>query len=140
MAFVVPKFIEMEPKIVGPFTFKQFIFVAIAGAICFILYFSLAKKSFFLFILISIILMLGSLALAFFQIGGQPLPTVLKNFLFFSGSSKLYIFKKKVLPPKIVFKKEEVKPKEKIEAEPVLKITKKGRLQRLFSRVAAGTK
>ena len=140
MAFVVPKFIEMEPKIVGPFTFKQFIYVALAGAVCFILYFSLAKKSFFLFILISIILMLGSLVLAFFQIGGQPLPTVLKNFFFFSGSSKLYIFKKKVLPPKIVFKKEEVKPKEKIEAEPVLKITKKGRLQRLFSRVATGTR
>jgi len=140
MPFIVPKFIEMEPKIVGPFTFRQFIFVGMAGAICFILYFTLAKISFFLFLLAAMVLIGGALALAFLPIGGQSLPTILKNFFTFSTAPKLYIFKKKVLPPKLVPKKEVPKPKEEIE-EPVLKVTPKpGRLQRLFTRVTTRTR
>lgn len=138
MPYVVPKFIEMKPKIVGPLTFKQFIFIGIAGAISFLLYFTLAKKSFFLFIVFSFILISGALSLAFLKSGGQPLPTILKNFFIFSARPKLYIFKKKVLPPKLVPKKE-TPPKKK--EEPVLKVTPKpGRLQKLSTRVTTRTK
>lgn len=96
----MPQFIEHEPKIVGPLTFKQFIFVGIAGAICFTLYFAVP---FFSFILLSIVIMLGGFALAFLKSGGRSLPVVLKNFFNFSLAPKMYLWKhKEGLPPKIM--------------------------------------
>ncbi len=109
--FTVPQFIEHEAKIVGPLTFKQFVFVGIAVAICFIFYFT---TPFFIFILATIVLMLGGFALAFLKSGGRSLPTILKNFLFFSFSSKIYLWKKKGagLPPKIIAKAPSAAPPE----------------------------
>lgn len=98
--FTVPQFIEHEPKIVGPLTFKQFIFIGIAGGICFILYFS---APFFIFVLLSIVIMLGGFALAFLKSGGRSLPVVLKNFFVFSVAPKMYLWKQKTsMPPKII--------------------------------------
>lgn len=98
--FTVPQFIEHEPKIVGPLTFKQFVFVGIAGAICFTLYFTVP---FFVFVLLSIVIMLGGFALAFLKSGGRSLPFVLKNFFVFSLAPKIYLWKhKEGLPPKVM--------------------------------------
>ena len=128
--FTVPKFIEHEAKIVGPLTFKQFIFVGIAGAICFVLYFTVP---FFIFILSSIIIMGGGASLAFLKSGGRSLPVVLKNFLNFSLTPKLYLWKKKGgLPPKIIEKQETL---EEIEEAPVPKIIGKSRLKNLSSEI-----
>ncbi|MFC1663529.1 hypothetical protein ACFL0A_00120 [Patescibacteria group bacterium] len=135
MPFVVPKFIEMEPKIVGPLTFKQFVYVGAAGAICFILYYSVP---FYIFLLGCVVFEGGAMALSFLKIGGQPLPVVLKNFLMFSAGPKVYIWRKKVLPPKII--KEKPKSKEKIKEEPVLKVIEKGRLQKLSTQIETKTK
>jgi hypothetical protein len=104
MRFTVPQFIEKETPIVGPLTFKQFIFVAAGGAICFFLYFNLGKINFSLFLLISVFVMAISLALAFLQIGGRPLPTVLVNFLKFATTPKTYLWRKKEIPVKILRK------------------------------------
>ena len=98
--FTVPQFIEHEPKIVGPLTFKQFIFIGIAGAICFVFYFTVP---FFIFIPLLIVIMLGGFALAFLKTGGQSLPVVLKNFFSFSVAPKMYLWKQKTgMPPKII--------------------------------------
>jgi len=140
MRFIVPQFIEHEPKIVGPLTFRQFIFVGIAGAICFILYFSIGKKSFSLFLLISVVLILGAMALAFGKIGGRSLPTVLANSLEFLISPKLYIWRKKETKVEISYKKEEIKvPEEKVDELP-LKIAENSRLKKLRTEVEIGTK
>lgn len=133
--FTVPKFIEHKAKIVGPLTFGQFVFVGIAGAICLVLYFTIP---FFFFILASVILMLGGFTLAFYKSGGRPLPTVLKNLLFFFFSPKMYLWKKKGgLPPKIIEKEEA--PKETEEA-PVPTIVGKSRLKSLSAQVETRTK
>jgi hypothetical protein len=92
MRFTVPQFIEYEPKIVGPFTFKQFIFVGIAGAICFIIYFT---APFYIFVLSCIIVGGGALALASLKIEGIPLPNYIANFVKFNFSTKMYLWKKK---------------------------------------------
>ena len=76
MRFTVPQFIEHEAKIIGPLTFKQFIFIGGAGVICFILYF---LTPFFIFFIFSIILIGGGVALGFFKINGKSLPLVLIN-------------------------------------------------------------
>ena len=134
--FTVPKFIEHEAKIVGPLTFKQFVFVGIAGAVCFALYFTLGKTNFFLFVLLSALLMAGGFALAFLKSGGRSLPTVLKNFLGFSMSTKIYLWKKKGggLPPQIVAQA----PKE--EKEEVPTAVGKSRLKNLSKQIEIKTK
>jgi len=138
MRFTVPQFIERETPIVGPLTFKQFIFVGIAGAICFFLYFTIGKANFFLFIVASLIIGAIAVALAFLQIGGRSLPIILANFFRFSLSPKIYIWRKKELPVTI-FKKEEVKKEEKVEELP-LKIAEKSQLKKIKTQIETRTK
>lgn len=92
MQFTVPQFIEHEPKILGPLTIKQFVFVGTTGAVCFFLYFLLP---FSVFLTISIVLIFGMLVLVFLKIDGRPLLTILANALKFNLSPKMYIWKKK---------------------------------------------
>ncbi len=127
MEYIVPQFIEREPKIFGPFTFKQFIFIGSAGGISIFLYFTI--KSFALFLISAIILMGGAFALAFFKRGGFPLPKLIQNFFVFLAKPKIYLWGKKTIPPKIFSKTE--KPEE--EEESVLKIAEKSRLRNLYT-------
>lgn len=136
----MPQFIEMEPKVVGPFTFKQFVFVGIAGAVCFMLYFLIGKTNFFLFLLISIVLMGGALALAFLKIGGRSLPTILGNSLKFLFSPKLYVWQKREFKIEVFKKEEKVKKAEEKTEELPLKIAKDSRLKKLRTEVEIKTR
>ena len=132
--FTVPQFIEHEAKIVGPLTFKQFIFIGVAGAICFIFYFT---TPFFFFILATIVIMLGGFALAFLKSGGRSLPLVLKNFFRFSLAPKMYLWKHKAgLPPKIM--KIAPMPKE-VEKASVPTVAGKSRLNMLSTQIETKT-
>jgi len=135
MRFTVPKFIEHEAKIVGPLTFKQFVFIGIAGAICFALYFTVP---FSIFLIACLILGGGAIALAFLKIGGKSLPAILGNFLKFSVSPKIFIWRKIGAPIKI-FKKEKIK-KEEVEEELPLKIAEKSQLKKLRTQIETKTK
>lgn len=126
--FTIPQFIEREAKIVGPFTFKQFIYIGGAGVILFLLYFIIP---FAYFILAAIILLPLGLALATFKRGGIPLPTVLKNFFVQTISPKVYVWRKVPLIKKVPEVKKEI-PKEKAEELP-LKIAEKSRLKKLIT-------
>jgi hypothetical protein len=131
--YVVPKFIEHKAKIVGPLTFQQFIYIGIAGALAFVFYYTLP---FVLFFMLSAIIFAGAAALAFGQIGGRPIPIVMKNFVFFSFAPKMYLWKRKTgLPPKIA--KEEPSPK-KTEIPKTTKIGRtkeKGKLKDLSMQI-----
>ena len=107
MRFQVPQFIDREMKIAGPLTFKQFIMFGFAAVIVVMLYLVLAKSNFLLFIFATAALVIATAALAFIRVGGRSLPMVLGNFISFFTSSKLYVWKKKALPPRIVWKKAE---------------------------------
>ncbi len=128
MEFTVPQFIEYEAKVIGPFTFKQFIVVGGAGIVCFILY---LKVHFLIFLPLAVIIGGGALALTFLKLGGRTPLDVLKNFMFYSISPKIYLWKRKIITTKIV-KKEE---KKVIEEEPALKIVKKSKLKELATKV-----
>ena len=137
MDFTVPQFIEKEAKIVGPLTFKQFIFVGIAGALCLFLFFTVP---FYLFVILAIFLLGGSLALAFLKIGKVSMPVFVKNFFVFLFKPKIYLWKRKTNPPKFLKKKPEEKTlkekQEEIEGrKSKLKITKGGRLHELLTRI-----
>jgi hypothetical protein len=140
MQFTVPQFIEKEPKIVGPFTFKQFIFIGSAGAICFFLYFATPLP---FFIILTIILLSSAFALAFVKIEKISLPVIIKNFFIFLFKPKIYLWKKKQFAQTIIKaaeKKEEedeiVERTEKTEArEAVLKIGSGSRLRKLLTSI-----
>ena len=92
MRFQVPQFIEVEDKIFGPMTLKQFIFIAGGAGLSFVIY------VFFNNLLFSalpiIIIMSISAALAFYKVNNRPLINVAESaFKYFLGS-KLYIWKK----------------------------------------------
>lgn len=140
MEFSVPQFIEMETKIVGPLTWRQFIFVGTAGVIIFFLYFIL-KQRFILYIIIALILGVSAIGFAFLKVGGRPLPNVLINFVIFNVSSKIYTWKRKQIEPRLVYKKEKVRAeKEKKEPAALLKITKQSRLKELSTQIELKTK
>ena len=135
MRFTLPQFIEHEPRIVGPLTFRQFSFIGLAAAICFVLYYTVP---FSVFIIACIIGGGGAMALAFLRIGGRSLPTILGNFLQFNLSPKMFIWKKTEAPIK-VFKKEKIK-KEEAEEELPLKIAERSQLKKLKTKIEIKTK
>ncbi len=134
MRFTVPQFIEHEAKIVGPLTFKQFIYVGIGAAICFMLYFSVP---FSVFVLACVFIGGAAIALAFLKIGGRSLPGVIGNFLKFKLSPKMYLWKKKQGTISIL-KKAEKKEVEKEETP--LKIAKKSKLKSIQTEIETKTR
>jgi len=103
MRFQVPQFIDVEDKIFGPLTFKQFIYVVGAGGLCAIL-FTLLPKAIAFFLSIPVVAF--GVALAFYKMNNRPFIQVVEDFFHYSISSKLYIWRK-----------EERKPVAKITAE-----------------------
>ena len=138
MRFTVPQFIDHSPKIVGPLTFKQFLFIGGAGGACFILYFVLPKA---VFLTISILLIGLGVAMAFIKINGKPLPLVLVDMLSFRLESKMYIWKKKEQPMMVYKKREKTNLIEKrVEKESTLKIGGESRLKKINTDIETKTK
>ncbi len=102
MQFQVPQFIEVEDKIFGPLTFKQFIYLAGGAGISFTLYSLLPIY----IAVIPILAIIGlSIALAFYTKNNKPFIYVIESAFKYWISNKLYIWKKE--PKKIEGKKEE---------------------------------
>jgi hypothetical protein len=137
MEFTVPQFIEKEAKIVGPFTFKQFLFIGTAGGICMISYFFLPT---FVFILVCLILLGGAGALALYKKEGIPLYLVVFKSIFYLFKPKIYLWKKKDLPIRIIKasdakKREEEKAREEQNKGPQLKIFRSSKLNDLLTQI-----
>ena len=94
MNFQVPQFIEIEDKIFGPLTFKQFIFTAGGAGAAYLVYAYLSKIVGFLAWGLAVPVFLFALGLAFYRINERPfIVTVEAAFRFFI-KSKLYRWKK----------------------------------------------
>ena len=91
MQYQVPQFIEVEDKIFGPFTFKQFVYIAGGAGMCFLIYRSLPS-----IIALIIIIPLGgfSAALAFYKVNNRPFINMVESAVKYFLGSKLYIWKK----------------------------------------------
>ena len=91
MRFEVPQFIDIEDKIFGPLTWKQFLYLG--GGIG--MGVALFLMTNFIFILIGLPLIGIALALAFFPVNGRPFSFFLEAFFGFIGSTKLYLWRRK---------------------------------------------
>ena len=90
--YQVPQFIEVEDKIFGPLTLKQFIYLAGGGGLC-LLFFTIFPL--WLTVLLGLPVAAFSAALAFYQINGRPLINALEHgFSYFFGT-KLYLWKQR---------------------------------------------
>ena len=91
MRFQVPQFIEVEDKIFGPLTLKQFVYLAGGIGISFVMYEFLP---FIIAIPIIFVILVLSAALAFWKINNKPFIYVMEAAFKYFVSSKLYIWKK----------------------------------------------
>ena len=92
MRFEVPQFIDIEDKIIGPFTWKQFVYLAGGvglGAVIFV------TLPLFVFVLLG--MPLGGLAilLAFYPVNNRPFADFLEAIVYFYKNNRVYYWRKK---------------------------------------------
>src|SRR5487761_2165005 len=96
MQYQVPQFIEVEDKIFGPLTLKQFIYLAGGAGLC-LMFFTLLP------IYNALIFMLPvagfALALAFYQVNGRPFIEAVEHALGYAWGHKLYLWKQRDARP-----------------------------------------
>jgi len=114
MQFQIPQFTEIEDKVIGPLTIKQFLYLLAGVLVIFILFKTL---NFFVFIILAIPVAAISFALAFIRINHQPLASTMKNFFRFVKKPDFYIWKKP-------------EPQKTKEEKPLLEIIKKEPINR----------
>jgi len=92
MQFKVPQFLEIEDKIFGPFTFKEFVYLAGGAGLCYVLF-----KLLGLFLgAIPILIVAGlSAALTFYRPNGKPFINMLEAGMKYAMQDKLYIWKRR---------------------------------------------
>lgn len=117
--FLVPQNIDVEPKILGPLTLKQFIIV-VCGIVAAVICYKFADFALFIFelIIIAIIVIL----FAFIRINGQPFNFFLLNIFAVVVGSNIRIWTKdaniaKSIEDKVVTKKDSFFEKEEIRSQ-----------------------
>jgi len=102
MRFQVPQFIEIESKIFGPLTFKQFIYLAGGAGIIFLIYTALP---FFIAVMFIVPVAAFVIALAFYKVNNRPFIKVTESALRYFTAPKIYIWKKEKMQQSITIDK-----------------------------------
>lgn len=89
--FQVPQYINIEDRIIGPLTLKQFIYL-LGGAAAVLIFWFLANGVIFVFAAIPSAAL--SIALAFVKVNGIPFSTTIFNGMSFYLKPRLYIWKR----------------------------------------------
>ncbi len=96
MKYQVPQFLEIEDKIFGPFTLKQFLYAGAGIAIAFVLWTTFPR---FLAILAGVPIVSLFFGLAFWKINDRPLADAIEHFFKYLFAPKLYLWKKRERSP-----------------------------------------
>jgi hypothetical protein len=91
MQFQVPQFIDVEDKIIGPFTIKQFLYTAGGVGLLYL------AGSFIPYVgwIIGLVLLVFGLALAFYKYNGRPFVLTLEAAWYYVTSSRFYVWKRR---------------------------------------------
>ncbi|RJQ32905.1 PrgI family protein [Candidatus Parcubacteria bacterium] len=122
MRFQVPQFIEIESKIFGPLTFKQFIYLAGGAGLIFLVHVSLP---FFLTVMLAVPIGAFAVALAFYKVNNRPFIKITESAVRYGLSPKIYVWKKEKIKKATSIdqlKADEIK--EKVPAQFLPKLTK----------------
>jgi len=102
MRFEVPQFIEIEDKIFGPFTWKQFVYLAGGVGLAVVLFF---VAPFFITFLVGIPIAILASALAFYPINSRPFSVLLEAMWKFYKNTRVYYWRRN---REVVYKGEQV--------------------------------
>lgn len=94
MQFEVPQFIEIEDKIFGPLTWRQFLYLGGGVGMGVVLFFT---APLFVFILIGLPIAVLAGALAFYPVNNRPFSYFLEAVLNYLKSHKLYLWRRKTM-------------------------------------------
>ncbi len=92
MRFEVPQFIEIEDKIFGPLTWRQFLYLGGGVGLGVVLFFT-TPLLVFLFLGVPVALLAG--ALAFYPVNNRPFSFFLEAIVEYVRGHKLYLWKQK---------------------------------------------
>ena len=95
MRFKVPQYIEIEDKVIGPLTFKQFLASLGGAGILLILWFTLSL-GLFIILAVPIGAIFGLIIFSKYQ--GRPLSGLVGPFIAYLTKPKLYLWKRKIDP------------------------------------------
>src|SRR5258708_16415073 len=104
MQYAVPQFTEVEDKLIGPLTLKQFLIILATGGIVMFFY-SLLKLSIFFYFFAIPTSLLG-LGLTFGKFNGRPLFSYIGVFVAFTSRPQVRIFKREDVSVNMSFKTE----------------------------------
>ncbi len=102
MRFEVPQFIEIEDKIFGPFTWKQFVYLGGGVGLAVVLFF---VAPFFITFLVGIPVALLAAALAFYPVNSRPFAVLLESMWEYYKNSRVYYWRRN---RDVVYKSEQV--------------------------------
>lgn len=94
MQFKVPQFIDIEDKLFGPFTFHQFTYLVGGAGMIFLIY---KTVPFFIAIILIIPIAVLTALLVFYKINNKPFIHYVQAGLTYFLSSKLYIWKQRLI-------------------------------------------
>lgn len=100
--FMVPQFIDIENKVIGPISVRQFLILLATGGIIFVLY---ELFSFVIFAVFGTLILAFGGTLAFARISGQPFHIFLLNFIQTMKRPKLKVWQREI----VISKAEEIK-------------------------------
>lgn len=95
MDYQVPQFIDVEDKIFGPLTIKQFIYIAGGAGLIAVLVLTLPLV---FAIILGIPVAALSLALAFYRLNGKPFIEILESGVTYFLGGRLYLWRKEKHP------------------------------------------
>lgn len=125
MRFQVPQFVDIEDKIIGPFTLKQFMIYVVAVMLLIPVY-TVADLSLFLTIAIPIIGIAA--AFAHVKIYGRSLFAVIGNALNFTNRGQLFIWKRAGSVKLIPVKGDEINRASQTQEEAAISLLQQARL------------
>lgn len=98
MRFEVPQFIEIEDKIFGPLTWRQFLYLGGGVGMAVVLF---LRLPFVLFVLTGVPLALIAGALAFFPVNNRPFSYFLEAIVNYFSGKRLYLWRKEEVTYKV---------------------------------------
>ena len=87
--YQVPQFIDIEDRIIGPLTLKQFLYLGFAAALLFVFWFLF---KFYIWIIVALPITALALFFAFLKINNRPFIYFFVAFILYFIKPKLYIF------------------------------------------------
>jgi len=92
MRFEVPQFIEIEDKIFGPLSWRQFLYLSGGVGMAVVIFFT---TNFFVFLLVGLPLGLMGGALAFFPVNNRPFSYFLEALINYLKGNRLYYWRQR---------------------------------------------